>query len=96
MATVKIALGLGLLALTACARPEPPPAPAPPPAPEVLTPEQELERFCRVCRVDSGSEHQEYLPSRLDLTIDGRTYRFCKDDCRAKFDASRESYLLKP
>ncbi len=88
MATMRAVL-LSLL-LCACTRPAPEPLVLAPAA----TVDEQLARYCRVCFVDHPSAHEEYLPSRLDLEHDGRTYRFCKDDCRARFEAERERYLV--
>lgn len=89
-----IVLGAGI-AMTGCGRaPEPTAAPAPAEQ-AALSVDEELARYCRVCVVDSGVKHEEYLPTRLDQQRDGKTYRFCKDDCRAKFDAAPERYLVE-
>jgi hypothetical protein len=63
--------------------------------PVKLTPEQELTKYCRVCVVDKGERIEEFFPSRLDTQHGGKTYKFCSDDCKKKFDASSKRYALK-
>ena len=70
-------------------------AQAPPPAPAKLSPQQELAKFCRVCVVDNGEKIEEFFPSRLDTQKGGRTYKFCTDGCKKKFDANFKRYALK-
>ena len=62
--------------------------------PVKLTPEQELKKYCRVCVVDKGEKIEEFFPSRLDTKHAGKTYKFCSDDCRKKFDANSQRYAL--
>jgi YHS domain-containing protein len=64
-------------------------------APVKLTQAQELDKFCRVCVVDEGKKMPEYLPSRLNKTVDGKTYRFCAEKCRKEFDKNPKKYLAK-
>jgi hypothetical protein len=63
--------------------------------PVKLTPEQELTKYCRVCVVDKGERIEEFFPSRLDTQHGGKTYKFCSDDCKKKFDAGSRRYALK-
>jgi YHS domain-containing protein len=63
--------------------------------PVKMTPQQELNKFCRVCVVDKGEKIEEFFPSRLDTKKDGKTYKFCTDDCKKKFDANSKRYALK-
>jgi hypothetical protein len=37
-----------------------------------------------------------YLPERLNVAYEGKTYAFCSDDCRKKFEANPAKYALKP
>jgi hypothetical protein len=60
-----------------------------------LTTAQELAKYCRVCVVDKGERMEEFFPSRLDTKKEGRTYKFCSDDCKKKFDANSKRYALK-
>jgi YHS domain-containing protein len=60
-----------------------------------LTPEQELTKYCRVCVLDKGEKIEEFFPSRLDTQHGGKTYKFCSDDCKKKFDANAKKYALK-
>jgi len=85
--------GLALTMLAGCA-PTPEPEAEPQPAQETAaTPEAAApETWCRVCEVDRGEKLPEYLPSRLDVTVDGQAYHFCADACRAKFDADPKRY----
>jgi YHS domain-containing protein len=64
------------------------------PAAAALTVDDELARYCRVCAVDTGVKHEEYLPTRLNVEREGRTYRFCKDDCRKAFDKEPGKYTV--
>ena len=68
---------------------------APVAQPATLTPTQELAKYCRVCVVDKGERIEEFLPARLDTPHDGKTYKFCADICKKKFDADKKRYLLK-
>ena len=68
------------------------PAPA---APAQLTADQELAKFCRVCVVDKGEKIEEFFPSRLDTKQGDKTYKFCTDGCKEKFDADPKRYALK-
>jgi len=63
--------------------------------PVKLTADQELAKYCRVCVVDKGEKIEEYFPSRLDTKKGGKTYKFCADDCRKKFDANFKRYAVK-
>ncbi len=63
--------------------------------PVKLTPQQELTKYCRVCVVDKGEKIEEFFPSRLDTKQGGKTYKFCADDCKKKFDANSKRYALK-
>jgi hypothetical protein len=67
----------------------------PTPSPVKLTPAQELARYCRVCVKDQGKRMEEYLPSRLDTKLNGKTYKFCADSCKKAFDANPKRYALK-
>ncbi|MCC7491400.1 MAG: hypothetical protein IT204_03590 [Fimbriimonadaceae bacterium] len=85
---MKPILGLLLVAslLPGCRREVPlagPPAAAPTAA------------VCRVCEVDQGGGHPEYLPSRLDVVVSGQKYQFCADRCRQTFDRQRARYLRR-
>ncbi len=64
-------------------------------APVKLTADEELAKFCRVCVVDKGEKIEEFFPSRLNTKRDGKTYKFCSDDCKKKFDAEPKRYALK-
>jgi hypothetical protein len=71
----------------------------PPPAPAGDTsavPDSEVDRYCRVCYVDGGHKMGGYLPERLNVAYEGKTYAFCSDDCRKKFEANPAKYALKP
>lgn len=81
--------GLVVLGLAVGCQPRPEPAPEPPATPVATEPEA----WCRVCEVDRGEKLPEYLPSRLDVRRDGQVYRFCADDCRARFDANPGRYV---
>lgn len=63
--------------------------------PVKLTQQQELTKYCRVCVVDKGEKIEEFFPSRLDTKQGGKTYQFCSDDCKKKFDADSKRYALK-
>jgi hypothetical protein len=63
--------------------------------PVKLTPEQELAKFCRVCVVDKDEKIEEFFPSRLDTQHSGKTYKFCSDDCKKKFDVNSSRYAVK-
>jgi YHS domain-containing protein len=63
--------------------------------PVKLTAAQELTKYCRVCVVDKGEKIEEFFPSRLDTKQGGKTYKFCSDDCKKKFDANSKRYALK-
>ena len=62
--------------------------------PVKLTAEQELTKYCRICAVDKGEKIEEFFPSRLDTQHGGKTYKFCSDDCKKKFDANSKRYAL--
>jgi len=76
----------------------PPPVPAAKPAPVKpvkLTAEQELAKYCRVCVLDKNEKIEEFFPSRLDTKHGGKTYKFCADGCKKKFDANVKRYAIK-
>jgi YHS domain-containing protein len=74
---------------------QPAPAQPAPAQPVKLSADQELAKYCRVCVVDKGEKIEEYFPSRLDTKRGGKTYKFCADDCKKKFDANAKRYALK-
>ncbi len=85
-----------LLGVAGCA-PTQTPAPVaqtPTKAPAKLTATQELAKYCRVCVVDKGEKMEEFLPTRLDKTHQGQTYKFCSEPCRKSFDANPKKYQL--
>ncbi|MGQ9808827.1 MAG: YHS domain-containing protein [Armatimonadota bacterium] len=74
-------------------------APPPPPAPTQdmsSVPDDAVDQYCRVCYVDGGHKMGGYLPERLNVTYEGKTYAFCSDDCRKKFDENPAKYAVKP
>jgi hypothetical protein len=72
-----------------------PVAEAPTSAPPVkLTATQELAKYCRVCVVDKDEKMEEFLPTRLDKTHEGKLYKFCSEPCRKSFDAKPARYAL--
>ena len=91
------------LALAGCAASEPQATTSAPPKlaqtkptqAAKLSPQAELAKFCRVCVIDKGEKIEEFFPSRLDTKRGGKTYKFCMDDCKKKFDASPQRYALK-
>ena len=72
-----------------------PQAQSPQTQPVKLTAQQELLKYCRVCVVDKGEKIEEFFPARLDTKHGGKTYKFCSDDCKKKFDADSKRYALK-
>jgi YHS domain-containing protein len=66
-----------------------------PTQPVKLTATQELAKYCRVCVVDKGEKIEEFFPSRLDTKHKGKTYKFCADHCKKKFDSNPKRYAVK-
>ena len=65
------------------------------PKPTEPTLEYRLAKFCRVCDMEHGKHGEEFLPTRLDKTMNGKKYRFCANICREKFDKNPKKYLVK-
>jgi len=59
-------------------------------------PDSAVDQYCRVCFVDGGHKMAGYLPDRLKTEHEGKTYVFCSDGCKEKFDKDPAKYALTP
>lgn len=72
-----------------------PPMPAMPAVDMATVPDEAVDKYCRVCYVDGGHKMGNYMPDRLKTEHGGKTYGFCSDACKEKFDKNPEKYVLK-